>query len=101
MRMYTLSGYKAVLCDPLFVYATCYWQDQPVADPQSFRTCNSIATGVNGACCGVSDTCSKNGYCFGIGGFMYRGVCTEIDWNAQACFRLCRIGFYHLALITF
>ena len=76
-------------------------QDQSVADPQGFRACNSTATGDDSACCGVSDTYSKNGYCFDIGGFMYRGACTDINWNAQACFQLCRNGFYHLALIIF
>jgi len=54
--------------------------------------CNTTASGVHSACCGLGDPCTKNGYCFGGSGVMYRGACTDPSWLSDQCCPQCRDG---------
>lgn len=72
------------------VETRCYYPDSSVA--KQYVACNSTA-GINGsACYDPEDICSTNGLCFGTANFMYRGGCTDKDWNSSNCASLCTQG---------
>ena len=73
--------------------STCYWPNgSAVPDHFTYTPCNQTVTGVDSACCGSGDPCSPNGYCFGSAGYVYRGGCTDINWDTDACCPSCRNG---------
>ncbi|KAF6238080.1 hypothetical protein HO173_003714 [Letharia columbiana] len=70
---------------------TCYWPDgSTIPDSSDYTPCNITATGIDSACCESGDPCSANGYCFGNAGYVYRGGCTDINWDADECCPSCR-----------
>ena len=74
-------------------YRTCYWPDGSIIlDPNNYLPCNLTATDNHSACCDSRDPCTVNGYCFGSAGYVYRGGCTDINWDADECCPNCRFG---------
>ena len=79
--------------------STCYWPDgSTVPSHSDYTPCNQTATGVDSACCGSGDPCSANGYCLGSAGYVYRGGCTDINWDADECCPSCRNGTKYFVL---
>lgn len=66
----------------------CYNPDQIA---QSYVPCDTTS-GEHSACCASGDQCTVNGYCFGSAGYMYRGGCTDINWQSPNCAPRCRDG---------
>jgi hypothetical protein len=67
----------------------CFWPDgtsYPNASP-----CNASSTGSH--CCGNNDACLESGYCFYQGARrngIYRGGCTDQNWESAACPYYCQ-----------
>lgn len=71
----------------IVVRADCWF---PNGDPAVHDVrCNSGAG--PSACCGKDAVCLGNGACLS-GGHISRGSCTDIDWQAGACFPFCHGG---------
>ena len=76
---------------PTIANRTCYWPDgSSIPDSFDYTPCNLTATSEDSACCNSNDPCSPNGYCFGTAGYIYRGGCTDVNWDADECCPSCR-----------
>ena len=81
--------------------STCYWPDgNTVPVHFNYTPCIQTATGVDSACCASGDPCSPNGYCFGSAGYVYRGGCTDINWDADGCCPSCISGTRYTSSLT-
>ena len=92
---YKMCSYTTLLLALLLVYypilpvgGLCYNPDQIA---QSYVPCDTTS-GEHSACCASGDQCTVNGYCFGSAGYMYRGGCTDINWQSPNCAPRCRDG---------
>ena len=82
--------------------AACYFPDGSIAP--RYKACNITSHGEHSACCDtpdfsqcnasegycLDDACSTRGYCMGGASVMYRGGCTDANWESDNCASECR-----------
>ena len=84
------SVYQLNLLQFAHASSICYLPDKSVASSRGFilEPCNATAAaGLDGsACCDLRNSvCMTNGYCFGSQNLVYRGGCTDANWNSPQC----------------
>lgn len=84
-----LSLTSVLLCARYVVSDQQCYNPNGVAAP--YAVCNASST-TGSACCGTGDPCTTTGYCAGSAGFLYRGGCTDKQFNSDSCASLCRGG---------
>lgn len=72
---------------------TCYWPD---GTTNNYTPCPGVDEDNPGPCCSESDTkdpCLQGegavGNCLSLYGFIYRGGCTDPNWEAANCAKAC------------
>ena len=84
---------SAISLTSRIVCVTQYWPDQSIiSEAFDYMPCDLTATGIDSACCASTDPCSGDGFCPGASGYTYRGICTDINWNADVYCPSCRNG---------
>ncbi|KAI1178479.1 hypothetical protein F4777DRAFT_537775 [Nemania sp. FL0916] len=70
--------------------AKCYWPDGSETGTH-YKPCNSTDGGRVSSCCSLDDSyCTTSGACFWtIGGYYYRGGCTDSYWASFDCPKMC------------
>ncbi|PQE17390.1 effector OEC112 precursor protein [Rutstroemia sp. NJR-2017a BVV2] len=63
--------------------STCWYPDGATAEP-GHVPCNQTISGAS-ACCDPDDSCTTSGMCLGASGWVYRGSCTDSDWESDNC----------------
>lgn len=89
-RIYSKMA-QFLLFAPLFISilasanasAVCYYPDGKTTDP-THVPCNQTMSTAS-ACCASSDSCSTSGFCLGGSGWVYRGSCTDQNWDSENC----------------
>ena len=96
MRTSTQTGLAAllVLTRKLPVLArNCFLPNGNNSRKLGYVPCGT-EDGPHSACCGAGDGCSTSGLCQGNAGYMYRGGCTDSNWEAEQCASLCQNSKY-------
>jgi hypothetical protein len=63
--------------------STCWYPDGATAEP-GHVPCNQTISGAS-ACCDPDDSCTTSGMCLGASGWVYRGSCTDSNWESGNC----------------
>ncbi|KAF2810772.1 uncharacterized protein BDZ99DRAFT_570090 [Mytilinidion resinicola] len=76
------------------IRASCYYPDGSFPTDYAYEACTGDQFS---SCCipAEGDLCLSNGLCqFGKGGYVFRGACSDKNWNSPNCFQHCKQGDY-------